>query len=95
MHLDHRRVPPAARPVLALAEVWGITDDYEREGAVSRATADDLQVLVAAVDSLDNDFWEWLSGPASLERRPSPEYVAITALTMAADSARLKLHDGV
>lgn len=95
MHLDHRRVPPAVRPVLALAELWGISDDYEREDAVRRATVDDLQELVAAVDSLDSDFWEWLSGPASSERRPSTEYVAITALTMAADSARIKLHGGV
>jgi hypothetical protein len=89
--LDPRNVPESAARLLPLAEKWAIGDDFEREEAVSRATGKELQSLVSAVDTTDDEFWDWLAGPASYEPNPSPEYLALTALTMAADSARLKL----
>jgi hypothetical protein len=81
-----------AHPLIHLAERWGIGDDYDREQAVDEATDDELRTLVSAVNEVGDDFWKWLAGPDSHEK-PSDEYVAMTALTEAADSARLVLRD--
>ena len=91
MALRAERVPPGGRSLLRFAERWGVGDDYEREAAVAAATPDDLIDLVGGVDAAGDDFWDWLAGPESYETEPSEEYLALTAVTMAADSARLKL----
>ena len=78
--------------MLPMAERWGIGDDYDREALVAAASEADLASVVAAVDSVpDEDLYGWLSGPESHATHPSPEYLAVTNLTMAADSARLRL----
>jgi hypothetical protein len=43
------------------------------------------------MDETADDFWEWLVGPEADAPSPSPEYIAMTNLTMAADSAKLQL----
>lgn len=91
MQLSPDRVPLSARNLIGLAEEWGIGDDYDREAAVHAATEVDLRALVRAIDETADDFWEWLAGPESFAQALSPEYVAMTNLTMAADSARLQL----
>jgi hypothetical protein len=91
MDFDPSSVPESARALLALAERWGIGDDYDREAAVGSASHLELQQLVDAVDGAPDDFWDWLSGPLSDAATPSREYVALTNLTMAADSARLRV----
>ena len=78
--------------LLPLAERWGVGDDYDREALVSAASDAELTTLVSAVDAVaGEDLYEWLAGPESESATPTPEYVAVTCLTMAADSARLKL----
>jgi hypothetical protein len=48
--------------------------------------------MVAAVDATpDADLYGWLAGSESRSAQPSPEYIAVTCLTMAADQARLRL----
>lgn len=92
MSLDPTRVPPAARPLLSLAGQWNIGDDFEREQAVNRATDLELRALVDAVDAVpDEELYEWLAGDESHSERPSAEYLAVTVITMAADSARHRL----
>jgi hypothetical protein len=77
---------------LPLAEVWGLGDDIERSLMVERASTDQLQAMVAAVNAVpEDDLYGWLSGPESHSPAPSAEYVAITCLTMAADEARVLL----
>lgn len=88
--LDPEAVPPALQDLIPLAERWGIGDDHDREAAVDSASEDEQQRLVAALDEAPDDLWSWLAGPASHDT-PTPEYVAFTCLTMAADSARLKV----
>ena len=79
-------------PLLALAEKWGIGDDYEREIAVTNASVEDLQMLIRCVDNIqDEDLYGWLGGSESYNETPSPEYIAIACLTMAIDSARVEL----
>jgi len=75
-----------------MAEKWGLGDDIERELAVSNASQQDLELLVRCLDHVsDADLYGWLSGPESFSTNPSSEYLAITCLTMAIDSAKLKL----
>jgi hypothetical protein len=91
MTLDPLRVPSELVPLLPLGEKWGIGDDFDREAAVRAASREELESLVRAVDAIDVEVLSaWLIGP---EARPDPsdEYLAITNLMMAVDSARLKL----
>jgi hypothetical protein len=79
-------VPSAVRSLLPLARRWGISDDGYRDAAVAGA---DAETLVAAVDAIDDAALHgWLAGPEASSARLSAEYVAVTALTMAADQAR-------
>ncbi len=78
--------------LLPLAEQWGLGDDYDREAAVSAATEAELAALVSAVEAVpEDDLYGWLAGPESRSKQPTEEYVAMTCMTMAADSARLEL----
>ncbi|MDQ1615982.1 MAG: hypothetical protein QOJ60_1921 [Actinomycetota bacterium] len=78
--------------LLPLAERWGVGDDYDREAMVSAASEAELTSLASAVDAVSvEDLYEWLAGPESRSATPTQEYVAVTSLTMAADSARLKM----
>lgn len=75
-----------------MAEKWGIGDDCERELAVSKASFEELESLIHCIDEVrDDDLYGWLSGPDSHSPEPSEEYLAFTTLTMAIDSAKLKL----
>lgn len=86
------RVPSALIPLLPMAEKWGVGDDSEREKAISSASPEELESLVHCIDGIsDQDLFDWLSGPESYNPKPSKEYLALTALTMAIDSAKLKL----
>ena len=81
---------PYRAPTRRLAR--GVGDDYDREALVSAASEAELTSLVSAVDAVSGeDLYEWLAGPESRSATPTQEYVAVTCLTMAADSARLKL----
>ncbi len=92
MILDASKIPRSCVPLLELAELWGIGDDFERESAVSKAPREALQQLIDAIQQMpDDELFEWLAGPESHSTTPSPEYLAFTCLTMAYDSARLKL----
>ena len=59
-------VPESVRVLLALAEVWGLGDDIERSLMVERASTDQLQAMVAAVNAVpEDDLYGWLSGGRS------------------------------
>lgn len=91
--LSPRAVPSPLHGLLPLAEQWGISDDGYRETAVAQADAETLAALVDAVDAVDDaPLYGWLTGDEADQRPPSAEYVAVTALTMAADQARLLLN---
>ncbi|MBW3613910.1 MAG: hypothetical protein KY439_01185 [Actinobacteria bacterium] len=90
--MSETHVPPALIHLLPLAETWGVGDDVEREALVRRASINDLRQMVEAVDQAEEiGLFDWLSGDESYADPPSAEYVAITCLTMAADSGRLRL----
>jgi len=92
MQLDQTKVPASLTPLLPIAEKWGIGDDFERERALDAASQQELEFLVHSIDAMsDDDLFGWLSGPESYNPKPSKEYIALTALTMAIDSAKTKL----
>jgi hypothetical protein len=90
--LKPENVPVNLIPLVPVAEKWGIGDDFEREQAISAASVEELDSLVRSIDGIaDEDFYGWLSGPESFNKTPSPEYVAMSNLAMAIDSARSKI----
>ncbi|MGA9780384.1 MAG: hypothetical protein WBS33_19170 [Verrucomicrobiia bacterium] len=90
--LNTTTMPSALIPLLPMAEKWGIGDDLERDAKVKNASLEELESLVHCIDEItDSDLFGWLSGPESENPKPSEEYLALTALTMAIDSAKLKL----
>ena len=91
MRLRPEAVPLEVRYLVPAAEEWGIADDGYREDKVSAADEESLRRLVALVDEAPDELWSWLVGPEADRESPSAEYVALTCLTMAADSARVKI----
>jgi hypothetical protein len=92
MRLSAKNVPAALVPLLPMAEKWGIGDDFEREEALAKASREELEEVVHSIDEIsDDDLFGWLSGEESFNPKPSEEYLAITCLTMAIDSAKMKL----
>jgi hypothetical protein len=90
--LDPQKMPKALLTLLPMAERWGIGDDYDRERMVHEASTDELSQLIHCIDDInDEDLFGWLGGPESYNPKPSEEYLAITHLTMARDSARVTL----
>ena len=90
--LDKTKVPQALHVLIPVAEEWGINDDFEREQYLSQATEEELRGLVSSIDGIsDDDLYGWLEGPESFSSTPSNEYVVFTCLTMAIDSAKVKL----
>jgi hypothetical protein len=87
LSLDRAAVPQRFWPLLAYAEFWGIADDWTRDGLVDDAPADVKQNLKIVVAAFDRDLDEWLAGPEADDPNPSEEYVAFSAMRMAADYA--------
>ena len=91
VELDPARVPAPLRPLLAPARRWGISDDVFRADALDEATPLELESLVDAVDDVDSRHLDaWLCGPEAAAGEPANEYVAMSALMMAAELARLR-----
>lgn len=92
MKLDSTKVPKCCAHLTPLAERWGIGDDADREDAVAHASRADLIQFVEAIQALpDDQMFEWLAGSESYSATPTAEYLAFTCMTMAYDSARVKL----
>jgi succinate dehydrogenase flavin-adding protein (antitoxin of CptAB toxin-antitoxin module) len=92
MKLNPNNIPSALVSLLPMAERWGIGDDFERENHISKASISELDELVHCIDEIsDDDLFGWLAGEESFSQIPSDEYLAITNMTMAIESAKLKL----
>ena len=80
-------VPEPVRALIPYARFWGIPDDRQREQLVDSARPDIIEDLKNAIDSLSAELDEWLAGPEARSPQPSNEYVAFSAMRMAADYA--------
>jgi hypothetical protein len=83
--LDQEQVPRPLWPLIPYAAFWGIVDDWERESLVRKAPLDVRENLKAIVAANDDLLDEWLAGSESSSPNPSQEYVAFSAMRMAAD----------
>jgi len=94
MKLDQTKVPECCAHLIPLAERWGAGDDIDRENFISGANPEELQALVDAIMALPDDgMFDWLAGPESFSSTPTDEYLAFTCMTMAYDSARVRLEN--
>jgi hypothetical protein len=87
--LDSSRVPQELRLLLPYAEFWGILDDWSREDLVAAAPVEVRKNLATIVTRFGGQFDDWLAGPEADSEVFSDEYVAFSALRMAADFAEL------
>jgi hypothetical protein len=83
--LDQGRIPQKLWPLIPYAAFWGVADDWARETLVRKAPKEVQQNLKAVVAAYDDYLDEWLAGDEATNPRPSPEYVAFSAMRMAAD----------
>jgi hypothetical protein len=87
LQLERRNIPQTLWPLLAYAEFWGVADDLTREQLVEHAPAEVRHNLKQAVASLNGDLDKWLAGPEADDPHPTDEYVAYSAMRIAADYA--------
>lgn len=85
--LDKNKVPPVLHHLIPLAECFGIADDSERERRVKASSPEEIRALKAAVLQCDDEFDKWLVGPEVDSEYFSDEYIAFSAMRMAADYA--------
>lgn len=85
LSLDPRNVPSNLIPYIPYAALWGIADDIDRETRVDEAPDDAKTDLVRIVQSINGQLDEWLAGSEAYSSAPSKEYIAFSAMRMAAD----------
>ena len=84
--IDPDRVPAVLHALIPYAEFWGIADDWARENITAKAPHDIQEDLKEAIASFDDELDDWLAGAEADSPSPSQEYVAFSAMRMAADS---------
>jgi hypothetical protein len=83
--LDPINVPICLRPFIPYAQLWGVADDLERERRIKQSPQIARDDLLKVVRSIDDDLDEWLAGEEAYSPTPSREYIAFSAMRMAAD----------
>ena len=83
--IDPKRVPEPLHILIPYAEFWGIADDWARENIVAKAPPDIQEDLKEVVASFDDELDNWLAGDEADSPAPSQEYIAYSAMRMAAD----------
>lgn len=85
--LNPERVPEALLSLVPYAELWGVGDDLIRDDMVRGAPREAIEDLKRVVQAHDDLLDEWLAGPEADSPTPSAEYLAFSAMRMAADVA--------
>ena len=86
IRLDPAKVPAKFRHLIPLAEQFGISDDLIREDVLAKTPAAEQAAMKKAVLAQDDALDEWLAGPEADGPKFSDEYIAFSALRMAADA---------
>jgi hypothetical protein len=85
VRLEKSHVPEMLWPLMHYAEFWGIADDVSRETLILKAPLTVRENLKYVVDIFDELLTDWLAGPDADDPNPTDEYVAFSAMRMAAD----------
>ena len=85
--LNPEKVPEKLRILIPYAEFWGVADDLIRDDMVRKAPKEAIYELRRIIRHHDGALDDWLAGPEADSPKPSDEYLAFTAMRMAADFA--------
>jgi len=87
MNLCPSKIPVLLHHLTGLAEKFGLADDKAREEVVANSSMEERRLMKDAVGKHDDEFDLWLAGPEAAGPEYSDEYIAFSALRMAADIA--------
>jgi len=87
MNLQPSKIPVQLHHLIGLAEKFGLADDEAREDVVAKSSVEERQSMKDAVEKHDDEFDLWLAGPEVAGPEYTDEYIAFSALRMAADFA--------
>ncbi|MFL6633544.1 MAG: hypothetical protein ACJ8HJ_14645 [Massilia sp.] len=87
MDIQPSKIPVQLHHLIGLAEKFGLADDKAREDAVANSSPEERRSLKDAVEKYDDAFDLWLAGPEAAGPEYSDEYIAFSALRIAADFA--------
>jgi len=85
--INSSRVPSELHKLIPFAEKFGIPDDLLREMLIKRSSLPELQELKSAIAANEEALDRWLAGDEAQGATFSDEYVAFSAMRMAADYA--------
>jgi hypothetical protein len=85
--LDRAKIPQELWGLMPYAAFWGIADDKRRDNLVMQAPSPVRANLKAVAQAFDDLLDVWLAGPEAFNATPTSEYVAFSAMRMAADFA--------
>jgi hypothetical protein len=83
--LDGGRVPAKLRALVPYAEVWGVSDDVDRDNLVESSPPEAREDLRELNKTYWREFDDWLAGPEADATPYSREYIAFSNLLIAAD----------
>ena len=84
--LDPTKVPSSLHSLIHYAELYGISDDSYRQQVLDRLTDVERDKFSVSVAIFDDALDAWLAGPDAMNPTPTHEYIAFSAMWMAADS---------
>jgi hypothetical protein len=84
--LNPKNVPKSLRQLIPLAQRWGESDDIIREDIVKKSSKKERKALKQAIADNKDLLEEWLAGPKAAGPTFSKEYIAFSAMVMAADT---------
>lgn len=85
--LDPSRIPKELHGLIPLAEKFGVSDDCLRESLVKNSSVPEINELKSGVCSNEDALDNWLAGLEAQGPSFSDEYIAFSAMRMAADYA--------
>lgn len=87
IRLEPQRVPEQLRHLIQYAELWGVRDDLIRDDMLRAAPKEAIDELKRVIEQHEDLLDEWLAGSEAAGPKFSEEYLAFSAMRMAADFA--------
>ncbi|TWU44430.1 hypothetical protein [Rubripirellula reticaptiva] len=84
--LDPNQIPTSLHSLIYYAELYGISDDGYRQQVLDALNDVERDEFTVSVALFDEQLDAWLAGPDADSLRPTKEYIAFSAMRMAADT---------
>lgn len=91
--LNLNEVPTKLRPLIPLAEYWGVNDDIIRYDLIKQSSIESLVELVETIGKpqIEDELDKWLAGPEADREELSIAYITFTAMRLAAEEGQALL----